>query len=316
MSKFNMLVFLNAYGDNNSSNAPSQNNFKWNRDINGLLVGNPQSLSFSLAPGETKTLFNGTRSLSQDGTTQYSIALKPFTSNTYILSAVAGTLPNFRAPRVPGADATTQITVGLNGPLMTLTSTGGTPLDLVSGGVVVGDYVRLGNLFNPLNVGVYKILALTATSLTVEHDLPSAEGPITLGAGYASQLSMYGAAGVQANDTILISGGFSLVTQGAYKVTGVSDNFLEFYSTDILPVEGPITTQALALYSAAKRLVYLESNQNVSLMLNGSASGNVEPLVANNYIQPGVFMRTATLYSMSVTNDSTDTASLFLASVE
>jgi hypothetical protein len=316
MPNLNFLVFLNAYSDANSSNNPSLNNFKWDREIRGLPVNNPQSFPFTLAPGETKTLFNGSRALAQDGSTQYSIALKALTSNTYILSNSGGTAPNFRTPRVPGADATTQITVTLNGPIAIFTSTGGTALSLISGGVVVGDYVRIGNLFNPANQGEFKILSLSATSFTVENELAAAEGPITLGSGFASQLQIYSALGVQVGDTLIISGGFSAVTQGSYKVTSVGAEFLEFYSTDVLPQEGPITTESIAIYSEAKQLVYMESDQNCSMNINGSAAGEIQPIVINNSVQPGVFMRTSVMYSMTVTNNSTDPANLFLASAE
>lgn len=316
MPNLNFLVFLNSYSDANSSNNPSMSNFKWDREMRGLAVENPQSLAFSLAPGETRTLFNGSRTLAQDGTTQYSIALKPLTSNTYILSNVAGTAPNFRTARAPGADATTQLTVTLNGPLATFASTGGTPLALLSGGAVVGDYVRIGNLFNPSNQGEWKIIALTATSFTVENELGAAEGPITLGSGFATQLQIYSAAGVQIGDTLNITGGFSPVTQGAYKVTSVGAEFLEFYSADVLPQEGPITTQAIALYIDAKQFIYMEADQSCSMVINGSPAGDIQPFVINNSTSPGVFMRTSVMYSMSVTNNSTSPANLFLASVE
>lgn len=316
MPNFNFLVFLNAYEDSQSSNNPSMSNFKWNRNINGLSVENPQSSAFSLAPGETKTLFNGTRTLAQDNTTEYSLALKALTSNTYVLSWTGGAAPNFRSPRTTGADATTQVTVALNGPLATFTSTGGTSFSLIVGGVVVGDYVRIGNLFNQANQGEYKIVALTATSFTVENELAAVEGPITLGSGFASQIQIYSALGVQIDDTLVISGGFSPVTQGSYKITSVAANFLEFYSADALPQEGPITTQAIAVYSSAKRLVYLEADKHCSITLNGVSGDDIEPLIMNNNVIHGIFMRTSLMYSMSVTNVSTDTASLFLASVE
>lgn len=316
MPTLNFLVFLNAYSDSNPSNAPSLSNFKWNREVDGLPVSNPASLPVSLAPGETKTLFNGSRTLAQDGTTQYSLALKALTSNTYVLSNVAGTAPNFRTPRSPGADATTQITVVQNGPLITFSSTGGTPLNLIVGGVVVGDYVRLGNLFNQANQDESKIIARTATSFTVENELGVAEGPITLGSGFAAQLQIYSALGVQVGDTIIISGGFSLVSQASYKITAVGAEFVEFFSADTLPTEGPILTQAIAIYSSAKQFVYLEADQRCGITLNGVSGNEVQPFIINNKIIPGVFMRTSTIYSMSVTNNSTDPAELWMASAE
>lgn len=316
MPKLNLLVFLNAYSDKVSTNNPSQNNIKWDRNINGLSCANPGSIPLQLAPGESRSLFNHARTLAQDNTTQYSLALKPLNSSIYVLSWVGGAAPNFRTPRTTGADATSQITVTVNGPLATFTSSGGTSLALISGGCAVGDNVRIGNQFSAGNQGAYKILALTATSLTVENESAVAEGPITLGSGFAAQLQVYSAAGVQVDDVLKISGGFSIVSQSEYAVTDVAANYLEFSYTGVLPSEGPITTQAIAVYEDAKRLVYLEVDQACSLMINGQAAGEVEPLIdgANKY--PGIWLNTATIYSLSITNLSVNPASLFLASVE
>lgn len=317
MAKLNFLAYLNAYSDQHSTNNPSKNNFKWERDLRSLSVDNPTSLEFSLAPGETKTLFNGTRTLAQDGTTQYSIALAPSETTKYRLTWVAGTAPAFRVARTSGADATTQITVTQNGPVTTYSSTGGTALNLIVGGVVVGDYVRIGSLFNDLNQGEWQIISRTATSFSVVNALGAAEGPITLTSDFANQINIYGAAGVQVGDTLVISGGFSPVTQGSYVVTAVSAQWVEFSSVAVLPTEGPILTQAIAVYSAAQRLVYLEADKHVSMSLNGVSGNEIDPLVdCTGRVRPGVFLRMSTVYSMSVTNTSEQTASLFFAAVE
>lgn len=314
MGNLNLLVFLNAYSDTTPSNDPSLNNFKWSRSLNSLPIENTLSYPLSLAPGETRTLFNGSRTLAQDGTTEYSIALKPLNTSIYVLSAVSGTLPAFRSARTTGADATTQITVTINGPVATFTSTSGTALNLA--GCQVGDSVFVGNLFNIANQGLAKIISLTTTSFSIQNLLAVAEGPITLGSGFAAQIQIFGATGVQAGDNLVISGGFSPVTQGTYQITAVYANSLEFCSLGILPMEGPITTQAIAIYSQAKQFVYLESDQSCSMIINNVAAGNVSPFVISNSTQPGIFMRTDTIYSMSVTNNSTNTANLYLAAVE
>src|SRR5271154_6046255 len=123
--KLNFLIYLNAYSDVNPSNNPSRNNFRWTRDVNGLAVSNPSSIGFSLAAGETRTLFNGSRILTQDSSTQYSIALAPIAGqNTiYQLTWSGGTNPGFRTSRVSGAGASTQVTTSLNSTVLTFTST-------------------------------------------------------------------------------------------------------------------------------------------------------------------------------------------------
>lgn len=314
MSKLSLLVYLNAVSDTNSSNNASLSNFKWTRDVSGIPCINPTSHAHSLAPGENHTLFSGTRTLLSDNTTNYSIALKPLSSNTYILTATSGTLPNFRTPRATGADSTTAITVTLNGPLATFTSTGGTPLNLAA--VQVGDAVIIGNLFNQLSQGQYVIIANTSTSFTVANLNAAAEGPIVLGAGFASQIQIFSAAGVQIGDTLSIGGGFSQVTQGSYEVTASGANFVEFFSTEILPAESGILTTAIAIYSSAVRFVYIECDQNATITINGSQNIKIEPLIINNSVRPGLFMINATVYSLVIQSNSLNTANLFLATVE
>jgi len=316
MSNFNLNIYLNAYSDPISTNSPNMQNFKWDKSLNALPVSNPRSDQFTLAPMESRTLFSGVRTLLQDNTTQYTISLVPFTSNTYLLTNVGGAAPNFRTPRTTGADATTQITVVANGPVFTFSSTSGTPLNLISGGVVVGDYVQIGNLFNMNNQGVFQIIALSATSFSIQNPSGVAEGPITLGSGFSSQISIFSAAGVQINDTLDIFGGFSSVTQGSYQITSVAANSLQFYSTEILPLEGPITTDMITIYSQVKNFVYMEADQECNISINGNSIATIEPFVINNTTSPGVFMLKSTMFSIIITNNSINTANVYFAAVE
>lgn len=398
MSKLNFLVHLNAYSDAGSSNAPSLSNFKWTRDLTGIPASNPISEAFTLAPGESKTIFSGTRTLAQSIDTVYSLQLKPLSSSTYRLQYTSGTAPLFRTPRVIGSDATTPITTITNGPVITYSSpasvsgatatfTGqaagmttdvifdadtqgaaGNDIVLVGDGVStlvelsdawntanpsnqivqdigdfsqvldaaaeiqlaggvdqvvglnmtdvqIGDKVKIGSVFNTLNQGEFKILAKSANSFTVENYTGVNEGPITLGSQFADQIRIFSAAGVQEGDTLVISEGFSSVTFGSYKITDVTDNYVEFYSTSVLPQETGISS-ALDIYSQTKNLVYLEANQKCTVELNGVQMASMEPFIINNSKQPGVFMLKATVYSFTVTNNSLDTASCFVATVE
>jgi hypothetical protein len=569
MSKLSLSVYLNAYNDHHPSNNPNRSDFKWARDLNSIVVANATSQSAQIAPGETLQLFMGMRMLAQDGTTQYSISLLPETTSTYVLSNVGGTAPNFRTPRVTGADATTQVSTSVNGPLETFTSSPGTfaqfvgqipgmpspvtitanvlgttgnavllvgdgtssintlisnwnglnpgnqvtlttgngnqvpnaPLfavfsgtiagtsgpvtitannagtignsvvltgdgtssinllisnwntanpsnqitlttgdgtqipsggakafysgsgvpptpsftavtitsdnfstngngvelvgdgvssvdtlianwnianptntvsltaglggqipefgslftlsgganpgvanlaggvnaniqltggttatlfNLIVGGAVVGDYVTIGNEFAPANQGTFQILSLTATSFTVSNPNGVAQGAVTLGAEFASQVQIYSAAGVQVGDVLMITGGFSAATQGSYEITAVFANSLQFTSTTVLPQEGPITTEDIIIYSNAKTLVYMESDSALSVTVNGTVVGNIEPFVIPNAHQPsfpptvipGPFMMKSVIYSLSVTNNGLVPANMFYAAVE
>jgi hypothetical protein len=314
MSKFNLLVFLNTNSDPfSSNNDPSLINFKWARDISNINTSSPSSESFSVDPGETRSVFSGIRTLSHDNTTVYNLTRKPLTSNTYILKAISGTMPNFRTARTIGIDATTQVTVTQNGPLMIFTSTGGTLFNLTS--VQIGDNVRIGNVFNSLNRGEFKILSKTSTSFTVELS-GVAEGSITLGGSFADQIQIYSAAGVQIDDTVKITGGFSPISQNSYKISGVAADFIEFYYTEALPEELGIQTDSFNIYSSAKQLIYLESDQKISVILNNMITNEIEPFVINNSKLPGVFLLKSTIFSLSISNNGIQPANIYFAAIE
>jgi hypothetical protein len=401
MSKFGFSVYLNAYEDAIPSNNPGMNNFKWNRSLTGQIVDNPVSVATSLSPMETRSFFSGIRTLAQDGTTVYSLTLLPLSTNTYVLSAVGGTLPNFRIPRSIGVDATTKATLSLNGPVMTLSApsssastanfvgtiagmttpvtitaltagavgnvtipadgtstinqlivnfnnssppsqvvlqagddtqiptlgasfilTGGA--DAVTGittsSIVIGDYVQLGSNFNILNQGNWQIISKTSNSVSFVNEGGANEGPITLGSGFASQLNVFSADGVQIGDTLVISGGFSPVTQGAYKVTQVAANSLQFYMTGPLPLESNIMTEAISIYSRAKSFIYLEAASEVNVIINGTETINVKPFIVPGILaattQPGVLMLNSIIYSLSIQNVGSASNDVFFAAVE
>ena len=319
MSKLNLLVHLNGYQDANASNNPSQNNFKWSRDLQGVNINEPSSRSITLPAGQAATLFSGSVSTLADGTTTWNIALKAGTSQTYVISKASGTSPAFRTARAPAADATTQITVTKNANLLTLTSTAGTALNLIVGGVVVGDEVRLGSLFNAVNQGKFKILARTATSLTIENPAGQAEGPITLGAGFADQLSIFSSSGVQVGDKVDVMAGFSSVSFGTYEVTDVSPDSIEIYSIEALPTESGVSNSpaAILIYRDSKSFVYIESDQKLEIKIDGSATPNsLQPMTAGSTKVPGVFMSSSSMKSLEVTNKSQDTATIFYVAAE
>jgi hypothetical protein len=133
---------------------------------------------------------------------------------------------------------------------------------------------------------------------------------------FASQVNVYAQLGVQVGDTLAIFGGFSPVTQGTYVITGVTSTYIQFYTTAILPVEGPITTEDIAVYSAAKSFIYMEADQNCEVTLNGTNISNINPLVINNSTRPGVLMNSSTIYTITVTNNSITPANLYMASAE
>lgn len=313
MSTLKTLVFLQAYEDPIESNSPNKLSFKWARETQSS-ISNALSETFQIAPGATQTLFSGARALTQDGTTLYSLTAVPFTTTSYQLTNTGGTAPGFRTLRTISSDATTQVTTSLNGPLLTFTFTGGTLPNL--GTVQAGDDVLIGSNFNQLNQGVWQIISLTSNSVSVINPVGYTQGPIILGSGFANQLRIFSSTGTQVGNTLVISSGFSPVSQNSYVITQVTDYYVQFSYTGSLPQESNIMTE-VAVYYMDKSTVYLETDQKVTLLINGAGSGPVvTPNVSIGTIFPGMFLLNSSVYSLSVVNNSISTANVTLLSSE
>jgi hypothetical protein len=313
MSKLNLFLAITAYEDENPTNNPSKNIFKWVNDLQGVSIEEPSASTVKLAPGQVLSLFSGEVALSDDGTTTYDLSLKIGTASTYVLKHNAGTAPVFRTPRSLSQDATSEITVTKNATLATFTSSGGTPLNLAT--LVIGDEVRIGSQFNVSNQGKFKVLSKTATSFTVENSLVSPEGPVVLGATFEDQVKAYSSAGVQIGDKVAIDSGFSVVSQGTYEITDVQDNKIEFYSINALPQEFNIP-ENLRVFNQSKKFIYVESDKKVSISINGTNSNTIEPVALGVKLKSGCFMQNTTMSSAEITNNSQETATVTFATAE
>ena len=313
MSKLNLLTHISIYEDLNATNNPTMNNVKWTLDEQGVDVSEPESKSMKLQAGQSLSLFSGLVAISDDGTTTYDISLKSGTSNTYQIKHNGGTAPAFRVGKSTGADATTEITVTKNGPLLTFTSTGGTALDL--GAVAVGDEARIGAGFDVANQGKYKVLAVTATGFQVENEAGQAEGPIVLGASFADVLQIFSADGVQIGEKVSLESGFSAVTLGTYEITDVNPDYIEIYSIKALPEETTINTQ-LKIYNNSKQFIYIETDKTLSLTIDGVDVGEISQLRAGTSLKKGLFLKSGEMYQASVVNESSDEASVFYVTAE
>jgi hypothetical protein len=142
------------------------------------------------------------------------------------------------------------------------------------------------------------------------------EGPITLGSSFANQVRIFSSAGVQIGDTLVISSGFSPVSWNSYVITLVTDSYLQFSYAGSLPTETGIVTE-VAVYSTAKSMIYMESDQSLTVLINDSVTGPIIlPTVTVGQIFPGLFLLNGNVYSLSVTNNSLNTATVTLLSSE
>ena len=87
-----------AFEDSSINNNPQQRHFDWSRQHQGLPIACPANEPFRIQPFETIELFDGTRNINSDLTTQYTVS--NIFKNVYRLKWTGtGSEPGFRDTR-------------------------------------------------------------------------------------------------------------------------------------------------------------------------------------------------------------------------
>ena len=303
MSKLNLQIGLNSYADKVETNQNLLNHFKWLRSVSGVLVNNPESAEFLIPAGGSLALFDGTVALFQDASTEYTISMVAAGIYKLQWNGVGGN-PTFRAERPLGLDNTSEVTITKNGSLMTASFTNGTLPDLSA--VVPGDEIRI------VDIGVYKILSKTPTSVSWENEAGT-ETVFTLTSG--SDLRIYSASGVQKGQKISIKSGFSPATYGDYQITDVAPDFLIFNSVKTLPEESDINCN-ITIYKSEKKIVFLESSGTVTVRINEVEDVTVAPLISSSGNNPGMLLLPAPVHSAEILNPSLEEVTIYYISAE
>jgi hypothetical protein len=331
MSILSITNRLLAYDDaSGSTNNPTQRAFDWSRQTQGIPCDNPASEPFRIPPLQQVQIFDGTRTIASDNTTQYSLAVLNVAPNRYRLSFTGvGTDPAFRTDRavdfLSGSNPKTiTVTPQLNQSIAVTASAGS-----VFSGVVPGDVVYIPGLstgdpagiFDPLNEGVWSVLDATTTKLTLARNpgtvYASKAETVTIVDNYSFQV--FSSAGVQLDDTLSLVSGFSVALLQNYEIVSVTSDAIEFISGTTLPNIASIVpgSNSIVIFSNAKSFVYLETNQRLDVSLNGNSSTfSVEPLLAGDPSKAGVFQLNGTVYTLIVTNKSTQPATVRVISTE
>jgi len=330
MAILNLSTRILSYEDSGSTNNPQQRPFDWSRVIQSIPVDNPSCEPFRIPSLQQVEIFDGTRTLSTDGTTQYSLNVLNVASNRYRLKWTGvGAAPVFRTDRavtflagVPPATIT--VTPQLNQSVAVTTNAGAVFTGVVAGDVVYIPGLSTGDsasIFDPLNEGFWSVLSATTSQLVLVRNpgtvYASKAETVTITDNTSFQI--FSSSGVQVDDTLSLVSGFSVALLQNYEIVAVTANAIEFVSGTVLP---NITTivpgaNAIVIFSNAKSYIYLETNQNLEVSLNdNTASFIVEPILAGDSNKVGKFELTGTVYSLIALNKSTQPATVRVFSVE
>lgn len=286
-------ILISADPGTVSSN-PKKRSVDWTTNFTGIKVKSQESREYTLQPGETKTIYSGVRSLAVDGTTEFELVLNSYSgAGIYRLNSTGGTAPGFRTARAVNIGGeTVTVTVNNNATASFALAETSTP---TFAAVQVGDIVFIPDTttgdsaspFGVLNVGFWQVIAVGPSGVGANRKLtcrrvesqPFQATAETVAVASASEFKVFSAAGVQVGDTLVISAGFSLVTQDFYIVTAATDSWLEFASGSYLPLEADILPGALGVivYSEAKSYLRVEAQQPIVLRFNGD-TGNLNTL--------------------------------------
>lgn len=323
MDILNVIMQLLTYKDSAVTDNPMKRGFDWTRKLNSIKVSNPTSDSKIIAPGETLELFNGTKSTALGGASVLSLTLLSASEARYRMTVTSGP-SGFRTERSVSGISAVNVTIN-NSAVAVFDFTAATLT-----GVVPGDIMRIKGsamydagpyVFNPLNSGLWKVLAVAGTQVQAVRptgqDFGAAAENIVSGA--ATDVRFYSAAGIQVGEKISISGTFSSPTHRSYTLLDVSPNSVDFSSANPLPLESGLAyaSGSLAFYTNSKRLVYIEVDQDAAVRFNEDTTDNnkVSPVMPGDECAPGFMGKWGDSYKVSVSNKSVNplTVRYFLA---
>lgn len=326
MSTLSLNSSTVAFDDLGANSNPSRTPINWKRTVASIPCENASTDKYNVDAQGSKTIIDGTRSLSIDGTTAFSLTLSTLDPAKYLLTNTGGTAPAFRTARsVPVAAVVLTLTVGANQTL-TVAAGSGTPFSAV----VVGDEVLIPGVstgdptspFNTLNLGYWTVLTKTSTVLV----LTRLSGEIFEGYGEVvtpvanTDFQVFSAVGVQVGDTVDLTAGFASTSLRAYEVTAVTASRIEILSTTPLGNETGVspTASGLIVYTAAKRYLCVYSDQECIVRLNGDTGSfnRTTPWIAANRDFMGTFEITGPVWKLVLVNRSNVPANVVVLSVE
>jgi hypothetical protein len=260
------MFFLNTYNDLLPTTAPSQNNFKWLREINGIPFNTENDQQIQLLP-----------SITSPNIVPYPFST-PTNSGSYVLNST--NVMNVVASSV----------------------------GIAAGNLIISSDIPVGTT----------VLSIAATQYTFTVTSANA----TSGAVYSNNGQNFTVQStIVAGTTLVCSGSGAPSGSGTLTlVSGTGDatiTFSAFSQSTLVTMSQAATASATVSISfyAPAAFVYMESDQQVSVIYNGGSPMVLNPFQVNGLTQPAVFFMASPVYSLTVTNMSSSTANVFLASM-
>lgn len=309
-----LLTTIVAYGDVVPTNDPKFKFVDWKRDVPAARVISPKAEGYVVPPNSSLSIFDGTRTLTVDGTTTMSVALVSGTPDHYRFTVTGGTAAGFRTDRALNLNGgTVAVAVNANGSATFTITAGAVNFNAVQVGDVfyVPPATEIGTQpFNPANTGLWTVLARTASVLTVTRIDTDFEAANETGivVSNQNQAQAFSSTGVQVGDTLQVVAGFVSSTQRTFQVVGVTPTYLEVLSSQAVADESGILpgSSGIVVYTNAKTFLHIEADQECVVRVNGDTGDfqRVSPLQAGDMRSAGAYERNGATWQLVLVNKS------------
>lgn len=311
MGLLNVVNSILSYSDALQTDNPLMRAFDFTRKLSAIQIANPTTDYRLLAPGASVTLFNGSIATLLDSSSVISIQLLLGQTSLYRITVTSGPA-NFRTPRIVTGLGLTNVTINNNS--VAVFDFGAASLT----GVIPGDTLRISGqitndtgpfAFNPVNSGFWTVIGVAGSKLScvrpVGQEFQGVNETVT---AHASDVQIYSAAGVQVGNKVAISGTLSVASQRTYVVQAVTPNSFDITSTIPLPNEvgDAYVPGSFVFYSASKRMLYIEVDQDAVVQVNADNSMNntVNPIAPGRDDLVGYFSKLGNTYAATIVNTS------------
>lgn len=313
MATLTLVNRISIIEDVSATNNPQKRIPQWLTSIQGATVDNPLAAEYTIQPGASMTVFNGSYTTSI-GAIPISVSLNPFVNGTYRFTGTSAL--GLRVDRGIDFTGTTLALTVNNGAVANLAITAGSATfsaaqvgDIVFiPGIVTGDTVP-STFFTAINQGTWQIIGIrssTSIDMIRAYGQPFQGAAQTVTTVPTGLVSVFSATGVQLGDNVTISGGFSPVTQGTYAVTQVTTKWFEVMPGQSIPLETVTPTSSqMVFYKIVKSFVFVEADQSCVLQFNGDTTtfNNIDPMLTPQGAL-GFFQKTGYTYSLTIVNKS------------
>lgn len=326
MQFLNILINILGYSDSAQSNSPYLRDIDYTRQLIGIATENSNAQRVKIPAGNSLEIMSINRTLTQDATTEYSVRF--ISGNTFRWVFTGGTNPNLKTKRTVPFDALTQYNVTKTGDVVRFTWDGtGTAPDFIANGVVDGDILNIeeSSNFNPSNAGQFTIVSVASTYIEVLNENGVAETGIAVGAlidGFYSPFIVFDNDGVQNGDQVKItSSAFNVENRGVFTVSVVTPEYFEINNGNPGIPEGSFAigdADSVIFYSDIYKFLYIESDQKISVRVNGDTSDRIEiePIVAGDTNNVGMYLQRGSIWKLILANNGNSIANVKIALFE